>query len=257
MKSRILNKIFSNDVAIGAWVQIGHLSSVESLAEAGFDWICLDLEHGIISLEQIPGMLSVIEQKAVSFVRLPRCDKIWIHRMLDYGVNGIISPMINSGLQAQELVELSKYPPKGNRGFGYSRCNRYGNRFFEYSRSANDEIIVVAQIEHIDAIAHIDEILSVKGIDATVIGPYDLSGSMGIPGQFDDNRFVEAIDEYIKASLRHNIPAGMHIVHVTEDAIRASISNGYKFVALGTDCVYLYESAKKAVSMLKRDKSNA
>ncbi len=247
----MLNKMCLGNIVVGAWTQIGHISSIESLAEAGFDWICLDLEHGIISTEQIPGLLSAIEQKAFSFVRLPKCDEIWIHKMLDYGVNGIIAPMINNKSDAEKLVSLSKYPPKGTRGFGYSRCNRYGNKFSEYSEAANEQIMVVAQIEHIEAIRNIDEILSVPGIDATIIGPYDLSGSLGIPGKFDDNKFVEAINEYKRASKQHGVPSGMHVVNVTKESIRDAIDCSYVFIALGTDCLFICESAKTALNVLK------
>ena len=252
MELKMLSKLRSDNIVVGAWVQIGHIASVEVLAEAGFDWICLDLEHGIISLEQIPGMLSAIEKaSAIPFVRLPKNDEVWIHRMLDYGAKGIIAPMINTRYEAERLVNSAKYPPDGFRGFGYSRCNKYGNKFAEYTKSANEQIIIVAQIEHIDAINNLDEILSVKGIDATIIGPYDLSGSLGKPGVFDDNKFVAALDRYRQASLQYGVPSGMHVVNVDKNNICNVISQGYRFIALGTDCVFIYESAKHAMNILR------
>jgi 2-keto-3-deoxy-L-rhamnonate aldolase RhmA len=160
----------------------------------------------------------------------------------------LIIPMVNSAAQAEHAVRESKFPPRGSRGFGYCRANRYGADFADYAAAANDDIAVVVQIEHRDAMAELDGILAVEGVDGAFIGPYDLSGSMGITGQFAHPDMIAALATYRAACERHAVAAGMHVVRPDSGAVRAAVEDGYTLIALGLDTVFLETGAKGALA---------
>jgi 2-keto-3-deoxy-L-rhamnonate aldolase RhmA len=241
--------LLENELSLGAWVQIGNPSVGEIFARSGFDWVCVDLEHGIIDLESMANIFRAIDKyDCVPVARLPYNDPIWIHRVLDAGAGGLIIPMVNSAEEAERGVREAKYPPTGTRGFGYSRANSHGVDFDEYIASANEDIAIVAQIEHKDAIREIDAILAVDGVDGVFIGPYDLSGSMGIPGQFDAPEMVAAMKKYLAACASAGKCAGTHIVRPNEDNIAAAVADGYKLIALGVDTVFLDEMSRNSIA---------
>ena len=214
----------------------------------GYDWVCVDLEHGAIDLESMTGIFRALDAGGAEPVaRLPFDDTIWIKRTLDAGARGIIVPMVNTVAQAEHAVAEAKYPPLGRRGYGFSRANMHGMDFPQYVREANDEIAVVVQIEHRDGIANLDRILEVEGVDGAFIGPYDLSGSYGKTGEFDCPEMVAALVEFRAACARHQKAAGMHIVHPDGDNIRQAIADGYTMIALGIDAVFLAAGATEAL----------
>ncbi|MBD3230900.1 MAG: 2,4-dihydroxyhept-2-ene-1,7-dioic acid aldolase [Candidatus Lokiarchaeota archaeon] len=182
--------------------------------------------------------------------RLPTNDVTWIHRVLDAGADAIIVPMVNTKEEAQRAINAAKYPPQGERTFGYCRANNYGDKFNEYVQKANKNISIVLQIEHYKAIENIEDILSVPGIDATFIGPYDLSGSLGNPGDFNSIKFLKCLDSYLRASEHANIPPGMHIVRPNTSNVYNAVNSGYRFIALGIDTLFLMQQAKKSLNYL-------
>ncbi len=234
-----------NKVTLGSWIQIGHAVCGEIFAHAGFQWVCADMEHGGIDIECMSNIFRAIENcGAVPVARVPVNDLIWIRRSLDAGARGLIIPMVKTVEEAQAAVDSAKYAPLGERGFGYCRANQHGMEFDAYAASANDEIPIIAQIEHKDAIANLEDIVQVPGIDGCFIGPYDLSGSMGIPGRFDDLRMIEALNHYREVCKKHHIPAGTHIVLPTETNIQQALDEGYTLIALGCDTSFLWERAR-------------
>jgi 2-dehydro-3-deoxyglucarate aldolase len=141
---------------------------------------------------------------------------------------------------------MTKYPPLGFRGVGLARAQGYGANFDEYIKKANSDGLLIVQIEHIDAVKNIEEILSVEGIDGTFIGPYDLSMSLGVPGQLSHPSVLEAQDKVLKATLSHGLIAGIHLVHpdTAANESKQTIAMGYRFIALGTDILFLGDSAR-------------
>ena len=206
----------NNEVTLGTWVQIPHSSVIEIIAHNcnnKLDWICIDMEHGSIDIESMTNLIRTIEKfDIVPVVRIPKNDYIWIHRVLDAGAKGLVIPMILNESEASEAVSEALYPPMGKRSFGYSRANLYGADFDNYVKNANDEISIIIQVEHINAINNLDSILDIEGIDGTFIGPYDLTGSMGNPGYFDNVEYNDALAFYDDKSKEYNIPTGIHIV---------------------------------------------
>lgn len=229
-------------------MQIGHCAVAEIFARAGFDWVCVDLEHGAIDLETMTSIFRTLDAfDCVPVARLPLNDPVWIHRCLDAGARGLIIPMVNSASEAEKAISEAKYPPRGVRGFGYSRANMHGMDFDSYIKEANDEIAMVMQIEHKNAIANLEEIARVDGVDGFFIGPLDLSGSMGITGQLDHPDMAAALDKYKKVCNDFDLSAGMHLVRPNEDTIQSSINQGYTLIALGLDNVFIDESSKAAL----------
>jgi len=252
LRIKILNKLKeslkNNKASFGSWIQISHPSIIEIIANNSYkklDWICIDMEHGAIGIESMTNLIRTIENYDITpIVRIPKNDSMWIHRVLDAGAKGLVIPMVNRGSEALEAVSEALYAPLGNRSFGYSRANSYGSDFDNYIKTANDEISIVIQIEHINAINELDSILDVNGIDGTFIGPYDLSGSLGVLGDFENDKYKNALNTYISKSYNHSIPTGLHIVRPNRKNIKKALDEGYKIISIGTDAVFLEEYCK-------------
>jgi 2-dehydro-3-deoxyglucarate aldolase len=240
MNNPVKQAIKENRCTIGTWVTIPHPTVTEILADAGFDWLTLDTEHAAIDVPQGQACFQSIQATScVPFVRVPHNDIMWIRRFLDVGAMGIIVPLVNTPEEAAAAVEVAKYPPVGKRGIGLMRANRYGTTAEEYLAEANDEIVVIAQIEHIRGVENVEAIANTPGIDGLFIGPYDLSGSMGLLGQFDHPRLQEAIDRICKAAVDAKIAPGLHVVQPSVDEMKARIDAGFRFIAFSVDFLFL------------------
>ncbi len=241
--------LLKNELSLGTWIQIGHPAVAEILATVGYDWICVDMEHGAIDLETMTHIFRAIGASgSVPIVRLPMNDPIWIRRSLDAGAKGLIIPMVNSAAEIESVIRCAKYPPRGERGYGYSRANMYGMNFEDSIKEANDTIAVIAQIEHKDGIENIASILKVPDLDGVFIGPLDLSGSYGKSGQLDCAEMREALKRYLDACKEHDKCAGIHIVRPDDESIKKAITDGYRMIALGVDGVFLEMASKSAMS---------
>jgi 4-hydroxy-2-oxoheptanedioate aldolase len=239
--------------SVGSWMNLGSPLCAEIMSHLGFDWIAVDAEHGPWDLETIQHQFVALSTSdTVPMIRVPGNDAAYINRVLDAGAYGVIVPMVNSREDALRAVQACRYPPLGSRSMGFGRADQYAGK--DYKAKANEEIALVVQIEHIDAVKHIDEILSVPGIDALFIGPADLAASMGIPVVLGDNpdpRHQEAIRTIIASARTHRIPAGIHVA-TAEDANRR-IREGFQFIALGTDVFFLVGAARAALGQLVRE----
>lgn len=254
LASTIKQKLRNGEVSVGAWMSLAHVSIAEIFASAGFDWVVIETEHTAIDVSEVLRVLIAIEGRgAVPLVRLAWNDPIQCKAVLDSGAAGVIVPMVNTKAEAELAVKAAKYPPMGFRGVGLARAHGYGTNFDAYVRSANDETLLVLMIEHIDAVNNIEEILSVPGIDATFIGPYDLSMSMGLPGQLTHPDVVAARQRVLRATLARGLTAGIHLLHADATAdLGRYIASGYRFVALGSDIVLLGESARALHAAARR-----
>jgi len=225
-----------NKLTVGSWIQLGNTSVAEIMASAGFDWLVVDLEHSAIGLQRAEEIIRVIELKGlVPLVRLSSNNPEQIKRIMDAGAHGVIVPMVNSVEQARAAVSAVKYPPIGNRSIGLARAHKYGARFKEYFEWQRSNSLVIVQIEHIDAVDSLESILSVPGVDAYIVGPYDLSGSLGIPGQFDAPEFLDAMQRIRGISNKLDVPGGVHIVEPDPAQLRRCIEEGNRFIAYGMD----------------------
>lgn len=234
--------------ALGGWLQIAHPASAEIHARLGYDWICVDLEHGIVELESMAAAFRAISgSRSVPVARVPANDALWIRRSLDAGARAVIVPMVETAEQAERAVRAAKFPPAGDRGFGYCRANAYGADFAGYARAANAATAVILQIEHIRAIENLEKIAAVEGVEALFIGPYDLTGSLGVPGELEHPAVLAALARFRSVCNELGMPMGMHLVRPDESAIRRCLDEGYRLVALGLDTVFMEQSAGRAL----------
>ena len=255
LAEKIKQKLQNKKPSIGTWMSMAHPSIAEILAMAGYDWVVVETEHTAIDVSEVLRMVIAIEQRgSIPLVRLASVDPVQAKAVLDSGAAGVIVPMVNTKAEAALAVAMTKYPPMGTRGVGLARAQGYGVDFDVYVKNANRDTLVIVQIEHIDAVNNIDEILSVPGIDGTFIGPYDLSMSLGIPGQLTHPMVVEAKEKVLKAVLKKGLAAGIHFVQPNtavsdcEEAVKA----GYTFIAVGTDILFLGDSARSMQDALKK-----
>jgi 2-dehydro-3-deoxyglucarate aldolase len=245
-------RLLGCELTIGSWISLGHPAIAEIMASAGFDWLVVDLEHSVIDLRIAEELIRTIDLKGCSpLVRLTSNDRNQIKRVMDAGAHGVVVPMVNSADDARQAVAAVKYPPEGVRGVGLARAQAYGAAFQRYKEWVATESIVVVQIEHIDAVHAIDEILAVNGVDAFIVGPYDLTGSMGIPGEFGEPQFERAMQTILEAGHKHQIPSGIHIVEPDLPQLQQRIDEGYRFLAYSVDIRMLDVLSRQAVNKVR------
>ena len=239
----IREKLQNNQVTIGTWQQIPYGSISEILGHAGYDWVAVDMEHGSVSVDQLPDLFRAIELgDSLPLVRLVKSTIKECKQALDAGAGGIIAPMIASAEQLITIRDACCWPPAGTRGVGFSRANLFGKHFDDYKEEAQAPLLV-AQIEHINAVNNLVEILKVVGLDAIIVGPYDLSASMGLTAEFKHKEFVAVMDRIINLCKQYNMACGDHVVQPDPQLLKKRISEGYRFLAYSIDAVFLYNSS--------------
>lgn len=240
-------------LTMGSWLSIANPAVAEIMAKAGFEWLAIDMEHSSLNLDQCQELIRVIDLcGVVPLVRVGANDALLIKQAMDAGAHGVIVPMVNTAEDAKRAVSYVKYPPEGRRGVGLSRAQGYGASFDAYKDWVKRESVVIVQIEHIDAINNLESILSVDGVDAFIVGPYDLSGSLKIPGQFNDKRVKDAVKKIISVSRDRNISAGYHVVSTDEKLVQEKIEEGYSFIAYGVDFLFLGDRMRAGLKILKK-----
>lgn len=249
LKQRLDNR----ELTIGSWITIGHTSVAEIMAKAGFDWLTVDMEHSAITLDIAQQLIQTIELCGISpLVRVGYNDPNLIKRVMDAGAHGVIVPMVNTREEAERAVGSVKYPPRGFRGVGLARAQKYGADFEGYKTWNENESIVIVQVEHIKAVENLEDILSVDDVDGFIIGPYDLSGSLGVPGQFDHPDVVEALEEVKKVSERLNALSGFHVIPPDVKSFKEKVNQGYRFVAHSLDILFLGNGCRNSLSCIKK-----
>lgn len=247
--NRVKQKLRAGEPAIGTFMALGSTLAAEQLAHLGFDWLVIDQEHGAIDATLTQSLLQAVSTTdTVPLIRVPWNRGEWIKRALDAGAYGVIVPMVNSREEAEAAVRATRYPPLGSRSIGGSRTRLYGGP--DYVEKANDEILLVVQIEHIKAVENAREILSVPGIDAYFVGPTDLCASMGLPNTWDPDfpEFWAALKKVQKVARELGVPGG---IHSSPARAAAMIERGYRFVAIGFDISYMVASATAAIQAVR------
>ncbi|MCP3954649.1 MAG: 2,4-dihydroxyhept-2-ene-1,7-dioic acid aldolase [Desulfobacterales bacterium] len=237
------------DLLIGTILTLPSTEIVEIVCQAGLDWLFIDLEHSALSIQDAQRMLQVAGPEIPGLIRVPSNDDVWIKRVLDIGATGIIVPQVNTAADTKRTVRFCKYPPEGSRSVGIARAQGYGDKFQDYVALANQDITVIIQIEHIDAVENIDKILAVPGIDGLFVGPYDLSASMGKTGLTTDPEVQTAIAKVKKAASQINLPMG--IFGPTAKTVHPYIEAGYTLIAVGIDTMIVGKAVKEIVGVLK------
>lgn len=247
----IRQKLSTGNVTIGSWMQLPNASVAEIMGQAGYDWVAVDLEHGAFSLHLLPDIFRALELGGtLPLVRLAQGHVKDCKQALDAGAGGVIVPMVSSAEELKKVCSACCWPPEGTRGVGFSRANLFGKNFEAYREEAQQPFLA-AMIEDIIAVECLEDILAVKGLDAILVGPYDLSSSMGITAEFDNELFKSAIDRIRTLCEKNKVPCGVHIVKPDEVILKQRISEGYRFIAYSIDSLFLMGAAEFNTDLLK------
>lgn len=244
------DKIRRGEVVLGTWVTISSPDVVDALSELPFDWLVFDLEHAPLEVSDLEVLLMPLKGSGVApLARVPWNDQVWIKRVLDVGVEGIVAPWVNSRGDAEALVRYSSYPPRGVRGVGPRRASRYWLRVKEYIEGFEASRVIVAQIETREAVERVDEILSVDGIDVAFVGPSDLSFSLGVPLELGHERVRSAIRRVLEACERHDVAPGIFASSPEEAASR--VREGFRFISISADVRALIDYYREALERVR------
>jgi len=247
-------KWVSGEVTFGAWLSIPSSFSAEIMANQGFDWVCVDMQHGVIDYQVALTMLQAIGATAtIPFVRVPWNEPGIIGKALDAGAMGVIIPMVNSVAEAKQAVAACRYFPQGARSFGPTRATYYAGT--DYFTGANREVACIPMIETRQAVEHLDEILAVPGIDAVYVGPADLSITYGLPpGMANGGAFEEARVLIAKKCAEHGVTAG---IHANASLAEKHASAGYRMITISGDAVAIPMQAQADLKTARGNASGA
>ncbi len=244
-RRRILKeKLRGRKRVFGAWTSLAHPSITEIFTRSGVDFIGIDIEHSTISQEQSQRIIAASQGNGtLCLPRVSSHNPEMIRRLLDSGADGIIMPTVETAQQAEQLIQWAKYPTRGKRGFGIARGQGYGFDFAEYTKQWNEVSSLIIQIESIQGVENIEKILALEDIDAVMVGPYDLSGSLGVPGEIYHPKVKEACSKILRACEKYKKGCGTHIIEPTQKNIVEAFSEGYTMTALASDIFLLWKWA--------------
>ena len=243
------DRLRNGDLLIGTLISLNSPEIVEILSHTAYDWLFIDAEHGAFNPQQTQSMLQAAGDTPC-VIRIPAGDEVWIKKALDIGAAGIIVPQVHTAEQAEQIINQCKYSPVGNRGVGIGRAHTYGLSFEDTIKNANDETSVILQAESQAAINNIEDIVKVPGLDAILIGPYDLSANLGKIGKVDDAKVQDAINQIASACKAAGIKLGYFGVNAS--AVKPAIDNGFTLITVGVDTLFFIKSAIETLEELKQ-----
>lgn len=247
----VKQRLLRGEPVVGHWISFPCPAVVELLASFQMDWLLIDAEHGAADWERVEDLLRAMAGSGVTpLVRVAANDPALVKRALDRGAYGVLVPLVSTPEQAQAAVAAAKYPPEGIRGVAGSRINRYGADLPDYFAQWNQQVLVMVQVETTEALARVDEIAAVPGVDVLFIGPNDLSASLGVFRQFDRTEYREAVDRILDAARRHGKACG-YMASSPEEVLER-IDQGFRFVAAGSDARLLAAAAAAAYGTIRR-----
>ena len=235
-------KLRGGTPVLGGWTSLGHPSVTEIFSAAPFDFIGIDLEHSTISQAEAQRIIAAAHDKGVPCLPRPAShEESQIQKLLDSGADGIILPNVSTPQQIQGILQGCLYPPLGRRSYGISRAQGYGFDFEGYTASWNERFALIIQIESIEAVNTLDSLLTQEGVDGVMIGPYDISGSLGVPGRLSHPEVRQACGRVLAACQRYQKACGTQIVEPNEESVREAFSAGYQFLVLASDIFLLWK----------------
>ena len=257
MRENAVLKAWREDAqTVGCWLSLANTHTAEALAGLGFDWVCVDLQHGLLDYQDLTGMLPAISSSsATPLVRVPWNEPYEIMKALDVGAYGVIVPMVNDRAEAEQAVAACRYPPLGNRSFGPIRAALYGGR--GYAREANDHIACIAMIETRRGLDNLEEIVTTPGLNAVYIGPSDLALALGLPatGDSDHPEHAAAVSRILEACKRAKIAAGIHTSSLA--FTQKYLAAGFNMVTLGSDAGFMIRAAAADLAAVRETGAKA
>ncbi len=236
-----------NEQTVGCWLSLANSYSAEAIANLGFDWVCVDLQHGMIDYTDLAQMLPAISTTStIPLVRVPWNEPYEIMKVLDAGAYGVIVPMVNNREEALRAVSACRYPPGGNRSFGPIRGAMYGGK--GYALEANDQLACIAMIETQEGIENLEEIVSTPGLNGIYIGPADLALAMGLPvsGDQPQEEHLEMVKRIQSACVAHNVAIGIHTSSLKY--CQKYLELGFNFVTLGSESGHMMKNAARELA---------
>ncbi len=241
------NKIY------GTWLSINNFQLCDIFSNLKVDFIGIDFEHTPTSIDDFLKFATICHSKNLKCIpRIPTLDKSLIKRLLDSGADGIIAPNIENKDQIDFLKESIFYPPKGSRGYGISKASNYGFNFENYIKKWNKEALIIIQIESIKAVKNLENLLKVNDVDGVMIGPYDISGSLGIPGKIHHPEVKKACKEVLKLCKKYKKSCGIHDTNPSSKSLRAFSKEGFNFIVVGSDIFILWRSIENINNLIKK-----
>jgi 4-hydroxy-2-oxoheptanedioate aldolase len=254
-ENTLKRRLQAGETVLGTWMNLSEPLAAGLLASHGWDWILIDMEHGPIPLADAAAMVTAVRaQNSVPVVRAAWNESAQIQRVLDLGAWGVMVPVVNDADDARRAVQDARFPPLGERSRGGIRANlTWGTDPGTYSRHANDEILLLVQVETELSVSNVDEILAVEGVDGVFVGPNDLAFSGGKPWPdvwLKDEAYMQLIDKVSKAAKEAKKFAGI----LARDATQATqmIERGYRFVGVGGDAAFLTAGSKNALDAVRK-----
>jgi 2-dehydro-3-deoxyglucarate aldolase len=251
-RSELKAKFRNREQVFAGWVSYAHPSITETMARAGFDFIAIDMEHSTITVEQGQRIIAACQGEGTLCLPRPVShSNDWIKPLLESGADGLIVQMVNTGDEVQALLNNFKYPPAGQRSFGVNRAQGYGFDFDSYVRTWNDMSSFIIQVESIKSVENIHDLLSFDDVDGVMIGPYDISGSLGVPGQLNHPDVLSAAKKVIAACRDKGKSCGTQVADVTPEAVQELFDLGYTYAILGSDLFVLWKWAEKMKALME------
>ena len=248
--NHVLQSWRADKPTIGAWLSIASAFTAETMAHAGFDWLCLDMQHGMMDYNDVKHMLPAISTTdSIPIVRVPWNEPYEIMKVLDAGAYGVIIPMVNNREEAERAVSACRYPPQGLRSFGPARAGMYAGR--GYVAEANNEIACIVMIETAEALENLDDIMSTPGVDAVYIGPNDLAYALDLKpaGDNDDPKHVATVNLIFETARKHGIAAGIQTGSLA--FTQRYLEQGFHMVTLGSDAAFMTRLAKEELKLAR------
>ncbi len=244
--SKIKEKIARDEIVLGSHITLNESCIAEIMGDVGFDFVWIDCEHSPIDYkETLQHIMAARSSGTAAFVRVPWNDPVLAKPILEMGVQGVIFPFVNTAEQAEQAVKSCLYPPKGIRGYNPRRAENYGLMDkMEYIEKSGDMVWKIIQIEHIEAVRNLDEILKVEGIDAIVVGPSDLSGSIGLMGQTAHPEVKKLLDEISEKVVKAGIPLGVSTGFEPPEVINDWLRRGVNWIGVGVDVGYMVRGSQ-------------
>lgn len=241
-------RVLRGDTLLGAFLNLASPAAAELCARAGFDWLIVDLEHGAGNESDLVPMLTSIEiTSSVALVRPASGERIRIGRALDLGATGIMVPRLDTVDEVREAVSYLRYPPDGVRGVALlTRGARFGSVPHAEVRSLNEEVVGIIQIESAAAVAKVEEIAAIDGVDVLFVGPSDLSHSLGIPGQLEHSDYLAALDSVVAAARAAGKSPGILLRQAGD--VQRHLQRGFRFVGIGSDAGFVVDAAASALA---------
>ncbi len=252
-RKKLKKKFKNKERVFGAWTSLAHSGITEIFCQSGVDFVGIDIEHSTISQGEARRIISAAQAGgSLCLPRIASHNMEMVKRLLDSGADGIIVPMVSTAEEVRDIISWLKYPPKGNRSYGIARGQDYGFDFENYTSSWNDTSTLIVQIESVEGVENIEAITAFEEVDGIMIGPYDLSGSLGIPGQLNHPKVQDACIKALQMAHVAQKSCGTQLIEPNAENMKASFDHGYDFVILASDVFLLWKWSEAMKVFIKQ-----